>query len=339
MPANSHRFQALSRVAVLALCLDVLVCLAACAYAGYSWGTGDLPRALAFGLGGLVALLAGALLYAQFILLRKFVSNSYRTYDAVLDAGELLRQQGTRVRTMAENSTLSDWAKRIVYREKDYEFLRDTIHGAVVRQDWAAAEHLIKDIDEEFGYHEEAQRLREELTKARQATLEEKIAAAIERFELLCAACKWEQARRETRRLQALFADDARIAGLPNELELRRRQHKRQLLKEYDEAVQTHEVDRAHDLLLELDAYLAPNEAAALKESARGVFKAKLLQMGVQFSLAVSDRHFDRAINIGRQLIDEFPNSRYATEISQMMPALRKRVAQEVTAHGPADHP
>jgi hypothetical protein len=334
MPAISMRFRGLRRIAATALTLDVIGSLVACGYGVYTLGTGSYPLGLAFVVGGSVALFLGILIYCHVRLTHKFASNSYRAYEALLDMVELVRRQAEYSHTIAENTTLSDWAKKIVYREKDYEFLRDTIHGAIVRQDWEAAEHLIHELDEEFGYREEAERFRAELTRARQATKEEQVAAALTRFDQVCAARKWDQARTESERLRTLFPNDERITGLPRELDLRRQQYKRHLLKEYSQAVRTHDVDRAHRLLFELDGYLAPNEAAALKESARGVFKAKLLQLGVQFSLAVTDRQYRDAIDVGERLAREFPNSRYAYEISAMMPALRQRALQETGDDG-----
>lgn len=297
----------------------------------YLWASaGGLSYAALIALGLAVWALA-ALLYNHLYLTHRSVSNSFRTYDALLDIAEVLRRQGDYTRTISENSSLSEWAKRVVYREKDYEYLHDTIQGAVVRQDWVAAERLIKDVDQEFGLHEEAGRLRAELAHARQTTTAEKLVAALQRFDSLCGGQKWEQARRESERLQILFPDDPRIAGLPRELEFRRNEYKRQLLRDYEEAVRLQNVDAAHRLLYELDHYLAPNEAAALKESARGVFRAKLQQFGVQFSLAVSDRQFHKAVAVGERLVREFPNSRYAQEINGMLPVLRERAAQEAS--------
>lgn len=327
------RFRALRIFARSALGLAIVSFgyMAACGiYAwsakGHVWGGALLAGALA-GLGLTVVL------YAHVILTHRAASNSYRAYDALLDIAELLRRQGGYTRTIAENSSLSEWAKRIVYREKDYEYLHDTIQGAIVRQDMVAAERLIQELDEEFGLHEEAARLREELASARQATTEEKVAAALKRVYALCEARKWDQARRESERLQAMFPSEARIAGLPHELDLRRQQYKRSLLKEYDEAVRLQDVDRAHRLLFELDQYLAPSEAAAMQESARGVFKAKLQQMGVQFSLAVSEKQFRKAIGIGERLVREFPNSRFAHEIISMLPVLRQRASHSANDH------
>jgi hypothetical protein len=335
MSIYATQFRWVRRLAAAALTLDVVACLAAFAYGAWLLGRGDGLVGIELLCIGAAALIIGTLLYCLIVLAHKFVSNSYRAYDTLLDMSELIRRQGEYAHTMAENITLSEWAKKIVYREKDYEFLRDTIHAAIVRQDWESAEHLISELDREFGRREEAHRLRDELAAARRATVEERVAAALKRFEALCDAHKWEQARGEVARLQVLFDGDARIAGLPQELELRRQEHKRRLLKEYDQAIRMHDVDRAHRLLFTLDRYLAPQEAAALKESARGVFKAKLLQVGVQFELAVTEKDFRKALQVGEQLIREFPNSRYAQQISEMMPVLRRR-ATALVDHEPA---
>ena len=328
MPTVPPRFRALRNSARVSLFIAIVGAAGASAYGIFAWAVlGDLWGA-AWIASGLAVFALGLLLFVHFSLTHKAACNTYRAYDTLLDIAEQLRRQRDFIQTIAENSSLSEWSKRIIYREKDYEYLRDTIQGASARQDWVSAERLIKELDEEFGLHEEAGRLRDDLERARQATTEEKVAAALRRFESLCEARKWEQAERESARLHALFPSEPRIAGLPRELDLRRQQFKRSLLKAYDEAVRAHEVNKAHDLLFELDQYLAPNEAAALKESARGVFKAKLQQMGVQFALAVTDRHFKKAIAIGQQLIREFPNSRLAQEIAEMTPVLERRVVQ-----------
>ncbi|MFH1748163.1 MAG: hypothetical protein ABIG44_14095 [Planctomycetota bacterium] len=333
MPTIPPRFIAQRGFGKAALAADVLASVSLVIYGiielatrEHAWGVAPLAV-------GLITLALGILVYAHMSLTHKAVNNSYRSYDTLLDISEMLRRQSDYIRRIADNSSLSEWAKRIVYREKDYEYLRDTIQGAMVRQDWVIAERLIQDMDDEFGLHEEAATLRHELAKARQATAEEKIATALKRFEALCSAQKWDQAHQDSTRLLALFPEDPRIAELPRVLEQRRQQFKRKLLREYDDAVRTQNVDVAHRLLFELDHYLAPNEAAALKESARGVFKAKLLQMGVEFSLAVSDHRFNRAIDVGERLMREFPNSRYAQEIQSMLPALRQRAVQEISAH------
>lgn len=327
------KFETVRRVATAVLVVDLIGSCGACGYGTYELVAGaGAPLGWGFVAGGLAGVLFGLLLYCQVLLLYKFVNYTFRAYEALLDAGDLLRRQGEHARTIAENSSLSEWAKRIVYREKDYEFLRDTIHDALVRQDWEAAEHLIRDVDTEFGYHEEAARFREGLETARKATTEERISAVLTRFDKLYDQQKWQKAHDDYERLKALFPDDPRIAALPREIELHRQEYKRNLLADYDQAIRNQDVDHAHRLLFALDQYLVPKEAQAIKASARGVFRAKLEQLKTQFSIAVSYKQFNSAIEAGQRLIHEFPNSGYAQEISKLMPVLRQRAREQKTA-------
>jgi hypothetical protein len=331
----------LRRTAGMVLAVNLVAGLAAVIYGVVELSSRNSAAGPAVGLaflgGGLLAVLIGALLYSQVLLLHKFVTYTYRAYEALLTSAELQRRQEELLRTVADNSRLSEWAKRVVHREKDYEFLRDTIHGAIIRQDWEAAEHLIRDMETEFGYLDDAARFREQLEQARKATTEERIGAIVARFDSLCEQRKWEQAHLECTRLHSLYPDDQRIAALPEEIEERRGEYKQQLLKEYEEAVRVEDVDRAHRLLFDLDQYMAPSEAEAIKESARGVFRARLEQIKTRFSIAVSYKQFPNAIRAGEQLMREFPNSGYAREIAKLMPVLRERVsAQEARSH--AEH-
>lgn len=322
-----YQFRSLRGFSITALTIDLVGSAGGLAYAVYAGFLGQTTLSLALAMTALLAIVVGILFYCQNVLLLKSVSNSYRSYDALLDMNDLLRKHGEYGRMVADNSALSDWAKRVIYREKDYEFLRDTIQGAIVREDWETADHLVQDLEKELGFRAEAERLRDEIDRARQATVEEKINAALARFESLCGGHKWEQAQREIARLHTLFSEEPRIVNLPSELELRRQEYKRKLLRDYEQSVAVHDVDAAHRLLFELDRYLSSQEAAALKESARSIFKEKLEQMRVEFSLAVSDKRFENAVRVGQRLMREFPNTRYAHEIAELMPVLRQRAA------------
>jgi hypothetical protein len=96
-------------------------------------------------------------------------------------------------------------------------------------------------------------------------------------------------------------------------------------LKQYDEAVKRNDVDYSIQLLKELDMYLPPQEAAALEESARGVFRAKLHNLGVQFAINVTDKQWAKAVATGEEIMMEFPNTRMAQEVREKMDLLRSR--------------
>jgi hypothetical protein len=228
---------------------------------------------------------------------------------------------------ISDNAQLSDAAKSIAHRQKERDALRDAIYEEILLQDWESAYTLIDEMEERYGYRQEAERLRREVDVSRDRTIEQTVEAALARIRKLSDAQEWEKARNESHRLMQLFPSNERIQHLPEELEQHRQNHKRRLLNEWNEAVQRKEIDRSIEILKLLDQYLSPSEAAALEESARGVFRAKLQNLGVQFSLAVTDKRWNQAVEVGDEIVSEFPNSLMAKQVTDSMPALLKRAA------------
>jgi hypothetical protein len=103
-------------------------------------------------------------------------------------------------------------------------------------------------------------------------------------------------------------------------------ERKRILMAAWDDAVQQGETDRSLEILRELDMYLTPNEGLALQEAAKDVFKTKLHNLGVQFAMAISNKEWDEALEVGQQIIRDFPNSRMSTEIKEKLDVLRQNV-------------
>lgn len=231
------------------------------------------------------------------------------------------------LRTVASVASLSDKAKSTIYRERELEALRETIHHHLMLQDYDAASALIGSMDRDFGYAEEARRLREEVTASRKATMDEKVDASLRRFQEILDRHDWARAAREAERMMRLMPNNPRIAQLPATIDAARIGHKRQLLEAYGEAIRKNDVDRSIELLRQLDLYLTPPEAAALQESARGVFRAKLQNLNLQFTMSVTDQRWADAVATGEQIVRDYPNSRMAMEVRQKMDLLRARAA------------
>lgn len=239
----------------------------------------------------------------------------------------MMEESAQNVKSLAELAPLSDRAKRLLHRDREVESLREAIHEDIIRQDFARAEELASTIETELGYAEEAAEMRKEIAKSRDATLEEKLDLAVARIDELCNDRKWARALREAQRVIRLFPDNPKVASLPDRILKARNDVKRQLLQAYGEAVRKNDVDSGVKLLQELDLYLTPQEGAALQESARGVFKARLHNLGVQFAICVADHRWEDAIAAGEGIIAEFPNSRFAQEVQEKLQLLRSRVA------------
>jgi len=111
----------------------------------------------------------------------------------------------------------------------------------------------------------------------------------------------------------------------------KKQERKRILLTAWDDAVKRQDTERSLDILRELDLYLSPNEGLALQEAARDAFMNKLHNLGVQFSLAVSDKEWAKAYRTGRQIINDFPNSKMSQEIRERMDVLKEKIQQSAS--------
>lgn len=292
-----------------------------------------------------VAVIAGAMLLAAGLIflwcivsvVLKTEANTFRMYDALRDVLTVLDEQRTHLKMLAENSQLTDAGRDITHRSKERTALRLAINEEIIRGDWEAAYSLVERLESRHGYKNEAVRLREEVDQSRERARLDRVHEAVEQVRARMAKQDWDRARREMDRLRAEHPENPEVSELPDLFTRLRGEHKRRLLKAWDEAVQRNEVDRGIDILKELDQYLTPSEAAAHEEAARGVFRTKLHNLGVQFSLAVTDHDWAEALTAGQEIIREFPNSRMAQEVKQRIHVLEARVEEAASAAKSAD--
>jgi tetratricopeptide (TPR) repeat protein len=280
-----------------------------------------------------VLLVYGAFAFLAYGLVRLMVTGHaalHRTAGRVGRIESISQEQHERLRELADLASLSEQAKSFVYREKEIEAIREIIRADVIRQDYETAKQLIDQLESRLGYVEEADRLREEVEASRSASLSEKIDKAVSMVQDSIVNRDWDKAFREAQRIRKIFPDNPKVASLGQRIETARATHKRELLQRYGEAVRKNDIDGGIELLKELDRYLTPQEAAALEESARGVFKAKLHNLGVQFAIFVTEQQWDKAIETGEEIIDEFPNTRMAHEVREKMDQLRARASAGV---------
>lgn len=229
------------------------------------------------------------------------------------------------LRRIAELAPLSDQAKAMIYRERELDALREIIHENLARQNYTQVEKLLDRMENQYGYHAEVEAFRAEVAASREASTEEKVAAAVTRVERIISQNNWGRAYREAEKLAQLYPEHERVRNLPQRVTDARNAHKSKLLADYGDAVKRNDVDGSIELLKELDTYLTPQEAGALEDSARGVFRAKLHNLGVQFAIAVTDERWPKAVSVGEQIIEQFPNTRMASEVREKLDALKQR--------------
>jgi len=274
---------------------------------------------------GLMLLTVTLFLYAILDVALQVDHGIDRIRQAAEGTVDALRRMEPMLKTTSLNSQMSEVVKSIANREIELEALRQAIREEMVTGDAEAVQYLIAEMERRFGYHQEAQKLREEMAHTREMTIDQKINEAISHITKLMDEHRWARAAKETERLMRLFPKHDRVAALPTELNRRREARKQELLKQWKVAVDREEADRAITVLTELDQYLTKQEAQTLQDSVRHVFKTRLVNLGVQFGLAASEARWRDALEVGLQICQEFPNSRMAHEVVQKTEVLRLR--------------
>jgi len=256
-------------------------------------------------------------------------ANTHRSNEVLIKMTRHLERIESELGQATENILLSEQAKSIAFRKKDTEALQQAIEEELTRHDWQAAMYLADQMETRFGYRQQAQQVRERIRNAQTQHHQQELAVVLAGIQDLLAAYDWDRAAERIALLQEQFPDDPEVMQLTETLEQVKTQRKKELLLQWDQAVQQDQVDRGIDILRELDAYLTANEVAALEESARGVFRAKLHNLGMQFSMLVTEKMWDKALEVAREVVEEFPNSRMAQEIRDRMSALEAKAASQ----------
>ena len=253
--------------------------------------------------------------------------------DTLLNpVNERLQHLNVLLNQVAEQQLISERAKAIAFRDEERETLRRAIREDISKKDYDAALILANDIEAIFGYKQEADRFREEIAGMREAEVRHHVNEAITAIDWHCRSEQWTAALREAERVMALYPGDGQAQGLVGEIENRRQAHKRELLSGWHEAVGRHDVDGSIEILKRLDLYLTPAEAEQMQETARQVFKDKLMLLGQQFTQAVKDHNWHESLRVGELIVNEYPNSRMAQEVREKWDVLQRRASEPETA-------
>jgi len=226
-----------------------------------------------------------------------------------------------------EHTMLSDSAKRIAYRRKEREMLRKAIEEDIAREEWDAAMVLVEDMAERFGYREEAEEFRQHIEQVRSSVVSKRLDEAFAQFNTILEKRDWANAYAEAARLRRLFPESPQVQGLEKQVRQAWEDHKHLLERQFLDTASRGEVDNAMELLKELDQYLSPREAEPYQEVARGVINRTRENLGLQFKMALQNKKWNEAIEIGQDIMSEFPNTLMAREVREHIDLLRLRAA------------
>jgi hypothetical protein len=288
----------------------------------------DKVRQLVWLLGALIFLAA---LLATLSRVSNIASTLSENSSRFQEATKALEDICTGLAQINHSTRISETAKAIAFREDDKQSLSDAVFEKLKQQDFRAAYDIIDEISKRSEYEELAVELRQQADKYRVSTEQERTEQTITYIESLLDAGRWASASAQIESMIKAHPESEKAKALRYKLVEMKERRKRMLLASWDEAVKHQETDRSLEILKELDMYLTPNEALALQEAARDAFRTKLHNLGVRFSLAVSERQWTSALEIGRQIIQDFPNSRMSVEIRDKLDVLQQNVQLQQT--------
>jgi len=286
----------------------------------------DVLRQMILMLGALVFLVALLTMLSRvFKILEALRDNSAKLKEVV----GALEKVSAGLAAINHSTRVSETAKAIAFRDVDRLSLKQAVYEKLQKQDFQAADELIEEIARRPEYSDLAEQLKEQAEKYRTATDQERLNQMLAHIDKLIDNCEWVRASAQVEELIKAYPESESARAMRRKLLDKKEERKRILLAAWDDAVQKKETDRSLEILKELDLYLTPNEALALQEAAKDAFRTKLHNLGMQFSIAVTEKQWSSALDVGQQIIEDFPNSRMAEEIRSKLDVLRQNVQMQ----------
>ena len=286
----------------------------------------NMVRQMVFMLGALVFLAA----------LLTMLSRVFKILDAMKDNSAKLEQAtgvlekiSAGLATLNHSTRISEVAKSIAFRDADKQSLRQAVFMKLQQRDFDGAFDIINEIAQRAEYKDLADELRVQGDRFHDATDQERINQGIAAIDKLLDESQWVRASAQIEALIKSYPDCEPAKAMRQELVEKKDQRKRILLAAWDDAIKQQETDRSLEILKDLDSYLTANEGLALQEAAKDVFRTKLHNLGVQFSMAVAEKRWTAALEVGEQIVVDFPNSRMAEEIRTKLEVLKRNVQMQ----------
>lgn len=256
---------------------------------------------------------------------------AWRVGRPVDEARHQFNELAEAIRGMTREGGLSEGTKRVLHRREERELLRRAIEQDITDGDWDAAMVLVKELAEKFGYRTDAEEFRTRIERARAQTMDADVVHALTGLDEFLRRRQWPEAHAEAARIIRLYPDSHRVEGLRERVEHARMAYRKELERRFQEAAERDLVDEAMTVLKELDAYLSPSEAGHLQEQARNVITKQRENLGTRFKLLVERHQWIDAVATGEKIITDFPNTRMATEVRELLPTLRERAQSELS--------
>ncbi len=319
-----------SKIGAVALLGALLISLILCVVGFTQIAKGLPPNTLIAGAISLVLTLAGYGVTCQLVHAMRMNAEQFRDFRSVV--AERLEQFSVMLNMISEQQLISERAKSIAFRDKDRDALERAIREETSRGQYDAAMLLVNEMEASFAYRQDAAQLREEVTQQRDSSIRRAVSEAITEIDRDCASEKWDAAMEMAQKISSTYPGHELTAALPEQVQQRKEAVKQQLLQRWREAVARKDIDGSIEVLRALDLYVTPSEVAQLKDGALEIFKARIEQLRERFKTAVQEKRWIDALQVGEDIVQDFPTSKLAQEVRDMTEMLRTRASEPIGA-------
>lgn len=221
----------------------------------------------------------------------------------------------------------SEDARRTLSRHATRDILRRAIEEEIATRDFDAAIVLIDRLATEQGLRQEAEAFRHRIEESRSPAREAELLQEILQLDELLAQHRWDVAAADAGRILRLYPDSPKAQRLHERVEQARTAHKSDLERRFFAATDAGNLDEAMSTLKQLDEFLTEVEAEPYRETARGIIAQTRDTLGADFRQAVQDRRWSDAASLGARIVAEFPNTRMAAEVREVLDGIRERAS------------
>ncbi len=228
-----------------------------------------------------------------------------------------------------ESLQMSENAKRVLFRDRELELFRKTVQDDIERGEFHSALMLCDQMATVFGAVEEAEQLRTSVNAIIHESHEGRIQDEILKIQQTLENCNWVQAYQDAAKLRRLFPDSPLLHGIEQKISNVRTEYRHRLEDRFLDAAKRDDIEQAMSLLRELDGYLTPDEARRFRDTADNVITTYRESLGARFKMAVSDHRWKQAIEFGDEITRQFPNTKMAQEVLEMIETIKTRSSEE----------
>jgi hypothetical protein len=236
-----------------------------------------------------------------------------------------------KLEAILEAMQMSENAKRILFRDRELDLIRNTIQADIESEDFHAALVLCDQMANVFGAVEEAEEMRTNVQEIIHQHHEERIHEELNQLNELISNRQWVESYQFAARLRRLYPESPLLHELEQNIADMRTEYGHALEDRFLSAAKNDNVEDAMILLRELDKYLTPEDARRFRDTANSVIKTYRESLGAKFKMAVNDHRWQQAIEFGGELVAQFPNTKMAEEIKDILNTIQVRAVEDET--------